>query len=238
MFPRLFIIPFLLLVFSLPAQKTGPAISPYASADKLIQKHNAGFTTLDSLSGFIVRHFRRDEEKARAIFYWITSNISYATDLMYTYQYEPDNSRLAQLSFESRKAVCSGYAALADTLFRMTGMESVIVPGSTRQTFFPTVIGHAWNAVKCDGQWKLMDVTWGSGYLNGRNFVRRREEKYFLAVPVRLGKTHLPFDPVWQMSVQPLNMELAGFHRRLYSFIRIAADQRPAEETKVVGHRE
>lgn len=203
---RLFILILLFVSSLLTAQKPAVGANPFAGIDRLMLKNNARFTSLDSLSSFVRLTFRKDEEKARAIFYWITSSISYATDLMYTYQYEPDNSRLASLSFENRKAVCSGYAALADTLCRMSGLESFIVGGSTRQSFFPTVVGHAWNAVKCDGQWKLMDVTWGSGFLNGRNFVRRREEKYFLPDPARLARTHLPFDPIWQMSSQPLNL--------------------------------
>ncbi|MGN0316462.1 MAG: transglutaminase domain-containing protein [Lachnospira sp.] len=52
------------------------------------------------------------------------------------------------------KAVCSGYAECFKTLMNMLGIENATISG---------IAGgdqHIWNAVKLDGQWYQVDVTW------------------------------------------------------------------------------
>jgi transglutaminase-like putative cysteine protease len=53
------------------------------------------------------------------------------------------------------KAICNGYAAGFHYLAGLAGLESVVLEGvSTRG------IPHAWNAVRLDGSWHYVDVTW------------------------------------------------------------------------------
>ncbi len=55
------------------------------------------------------------------------------------------------------KSVCQGYAEAFYMLCKACGLESEIVSGHTR------IYGggsHAWNKIKLDGEWYLVDVTW------------------------------------------------------------------------------
>jgi uncharacterized protein (TIGR03000 family) len=40
---------------------------------------------------------------------------------------------------------------------------------------------HAWNAVKLDGEWHLVDATWGAGGIKDKQFVKKFKDYYFLA---------------------------------------------------------
>lgn len=54
-----------------------------------------------------------------------------------------------------KKVVCAGYAMLFSTLVREAGLESVYVNGYVGDTSL-----HAWNMVKVDGEWAVVDTTW------------------------------------------------------------------------------
>jgi hypothetical protein len=99
---------------------------------------------------------------------------------------------------------------------------------------------HAWNAVRIDGRWQLMDPTWGAGYLDNRmRFVRFFQEHYFLTDPGAFVFDHFPEDPHWQLLERPLSAAdyrnlvylrpmffLAGFRIESSPTARIAAGDR------------
>ncbi|MBE7002296.1 MAG: hypothetical protein E7421_06365 [Ruminococcaceae bacterium] len=55
------------------------------------------------------------------------------------------------------KAVCEGYAKLFQYLCYCTGINATQITGTAKGG------GHMWNAVKIDGDWYEMDVTWDDG---------------------------------------------------------------------------
>ena len=67
--------------------------------------------------------------------------------------------------------------------------------------------GHAWNAIKIDGAWKLFDSTWGAGALRGEKFVKKPNDFYFQVKPEWLQFSHFPRDPKWQLRDPPLTKE-------------------------------
>jgi hypothetical protein len=207
---------FLLTPVFLTAQKK-TTTHPYGATDKLIDTKE--FSSIKELAVFIDSGFPEEVQKARAIFSWISSHIDYSTDLMYTYRYRMETPDLAAEAFSARKAVCAGYAALFDTLAFLTGLHSEVIQGSTKQDFLPSVTGHCWNVVKLGGTWKIIDATWGSGYLTKEKYVRRRDESYFLAEPGKFIRTHLPFDPIWQLLEKPLS--LYEFNARSASSVKL-----------------
>jgi transglutaminase/protease-like cytokinesis protein 3 len=72
---------------------------------------------------------------------------------------------------------------------------------------FNEVPNHAWNAVKINGRWFLLDVTWGAGYIDENNrFVRRFQDHYFLTPPESFILDHLPEDERWQLTDQPISL--------------------------------
>jgi transglutaminase/protease-like cytokinesis protein 3 len=59
---------------------------------------------------------------------------------------------------------------------------------------------HAWNAVQINGQWQLLDATWGAGYADdSRHYVRSFDDFWFLTPPSQFVYTHYPDDASWQL---------------------------------------
>lgn len=59
------------------------------------------------------------------------------------------------------RSVCAGYANAFNMLCSACGLESAILSGPTKEN---CKCAHAWNMVKLDGEWYLVDVTWADGY--------------------------------------------------------------------------
>jgi len=202
----------LLLSVPLFSQRSNPVKqNPYVSIDQLVEKKNDSLNSLGDIAVFINTSFQKDRDKARAIFYWLTKNIAYSAKLGYV-STNDNYCTVVNTAFQRKTGVCMDYAALFDTLAKLTGLTSHIVEGSTRQTFLTSVIGHAWNAVKLDSTWRLLDATWGSGYLKNQVFVKERNDDYFLTPPEKLIETHLPMDPIWQLLKHPVKLE--EFHKQ------------------------
>ena len=58
------------------------------------------------------------------------------------------------------RAVCEGYAKAFQVLLRKAGICSFIITGSGINPSTGTPEGHAWNAVRIDGKYYHVDVTW------------------------------------------------------------------------------
>ncbi|HKO81338.1 MAG TPA: transglutaminase domain-containing protein [Chitinophagaceae bacterium] len=165
-----------------------------------------------------------DLQKVRAIFYWITDNISYRTkpprtrrkaapvlmdDINDTAALKPLDERVAETVLEERVAVCDGYARLFKTLCSYSGIKAEVISGYARteatkriQRFRPN---HSWNAVMIDSAWQLLDVTWAAGYItwHGNEFVRHLDEQYFLSSPEQFIREHYPDDMRWTLMADP-----------------------------------
>lgn len=166
---------------------------------------------LDALAAYLVQPARNQRDKARAIFRWISANIAYDDDAYFRNEYTPHNTRDV---LSSGKAVCDGYANLFKQLAERVGLETVMISGFTKGYSYHTrgrlgLVDHAWNAVKIDGQWQLLDSTWGAGYLDGRKkrFVREFEPHYFLPDPAAFIFDHYPDDPRWQLLKNPISKQ-------------------------------
>lgn len=64
-------------------------------------------------------------------------------------------------------AVCNGYAQAFTAMAEAAGLEAVMVTGS--DSAGDTGGNHAWNKVRIDGRWLLVDVTWNdpTGWTGG-----------------------------------------------------------------------
>ena len=117
--------------------------------------------TTSEIAGYINSNFTSQDEKMRAIYYWVTSNISYDIPNMY----QPNNldSPLVKITntLKTRKGVCIHYAEVFNEIANKVGVKSYIIGGYTKQFDELATISHAWNASQIDGKWFLFDVTWG-----------------------------------------------------------------------------
>ena len=58
------------------------------------------------------------------------------------------------------KAVCEGYAKAFQVVLRRAGIRSFLITGSSVNPSTGVPEGHAWNAVRIDGKYYHVDVTW------------------------------------------------------------------------------
>lgn len=195
----------------------------YAKVDITIKAYPKTFASPDKLAEQIRKDFSRDDEKARAIFTWIATNIKYdyaaygvnERPVAYTFKTQEEKiakekamkQEMAQKTLKSKKGVCQGYSTLFLVVADKLGLESVIIPGTSKS--HPTQIGkgpgasdHAWNAVKIGNEWKLLDATFGAGTVTGAKpeFVFKFNDKYFFADPDVFFLNHFPDDKKWLLT--------------------------------------
>ena len=129
--------------------------------------------SMERLVNYLKPYANNEISKTRLIFIWMATHIQYDDDGYNSGHYAATNGESV---FKNRSSVCAGYSALFESLALLMGLECVSINGyakgySSRNNQSYTQTNHAWNAVKINGAWKLIDVTWGSGYgktVNGR----------------------------------------------------------------------
>lgn len=187
------------------------------------------FTKVEDLATKIADDFTSDENKARAAFFWIAKNIRYnlkefynPKQRSYNFRYSTEEERTQKLqalkdkiitkAFITKTGVCEEYAQIFKKVCDLLGIEAEVIKGNARTN--PKEIGkpkrgtnHAWNAVKLNGKWIILDATWAAGYeMNGkwiRNF-----ENYFYNIPKnKIFKTHLPEDSTWVLRFGRISLQ-------------------------------
>ncbi|KAF9425044.1 hypothetical protein BGZ76_003442 [Entomortierella beljakovae] len=144
----------------------------------------------------------------RTIFTWLANNISYDVPAFLSGRFG-DQSPEGVL--RSRQAVCEGYSNLFIALAQPAGLEVEKVIGVARGVDIRVGderLGspHAWNAVRVDGEYLLIDATWGAGVcdLATRSFRKLFRPFFFLLRPNRLIYTHWPENPKQQYLNPPI----------------------------------
>ncbi len=193
----------ILLSESLPAQK--PAVNEYAAVDKkALQLPDSLTSDTKDISAYINKNFKTDNDKARAVFIWIASNIQYDIANMFAINfYEPQVEKIAK-PLKTRKGICENYAVLFNDICSKSGIKSYVVEGYTKQNGFADYIPHAWCAALIDSNWFMFDPTWGSGYVNNGKFYQKINNDYYKVSPAKLIKSHMPFDYLWQFLNYPV----------------------------------
>ncbi|MFB3880770.1 MAG: transglutaminase domain-containing protein [Armatimonadota bacterium] len=174
--------------------------------------------SVSALAAYLSDCGRSDRDTARAIFTWTAYNVVYDTSLV-------GAKAEASSVLRQRRAVCAGYAVLFKALAEAAGLEAVVIYGEARgrgpaaARSRDGMYNHDWNAVKLDGEWRLVDCAWGAGHLDERGrFIQQFEDHYFLTPPEQFARDHFPNDSKWQLLDHPLSRR--GFLRQ--------ADVRPA----------
>ena len=181
----------------------------YDNIDKYaINTPSPAEASVDSLAAYLVAPAKNEREKARSIFRWVTENIDYDANGFFTGSFEDTSSKDV---LKSRKSVCSGYSDIFSSLANSAGLEVVRIAGYGKgYGYLPgenlsAPSNHAWNAVKINGSWYLIDCTWGAGYINdNKKYVRKFDDHYFMTPPSEFIYDHLPEDSRWQLLEKPL----------------------------------
>jgi transglutaminase/protease-like cytokinesis protein 3 len=194
----------------------------YNSVDSIVDTYPKNIITAERLIELINKDFSKQDEKARAAFRWVATNISYDVDLaksmvikpLKAFSYKTEKEReineklfkidLVKKTLMSRKAVCQGYAILYEDLCEKLGIESKTITGylktvSSQIGELPNITNHAWNVIKIDNEWKFIDTTLGAGYISSKNnlFKFYFNDGYFFMENEKFFLNHYPLDEKW-----------------------------------------
>lgn len=163
-------------------------------------------TTPAGIAAFLVQDLSSDEEKVTAIFNWIAGNIHYDVDLLQNENLVFNSEDVLDDVIQNRKGICMHYAELFYAMAKASGLKAYKIKGYTRNSAGNVIyIGHIWNAVKINGGLYLFDATWAAGYVERGQFVQEFSDRYFMVRPEVFIRTHMPFDPMWQLLPRPVS---------------------------------
>lgn len=120
-------------------------------------------------------------DQAKAIYKFVAEHVAYDVQKAEEDIFNIDDSALTTL--HSGVGICQDYAFLTVALLRANDMEANFVEGDAGER-------HAWVEVKIDGEWIVMDPTWGAGYVHEGTFHFQYNEDYFDPDPAFLAETH------------------------------------------------
>lgn len=211
--------------------------SGFEKIDARADTFGRSFTDAAELARQLTQPYQTDIEKARAIFTWVARNIRYDCEkyrrpekVRFTAQTETElkterekweAGQIRQM-LRKKKGVGEDYSRLFKTMCAAAGLEAVVITGWGRSFYdpfrkLPKKPNHAWNAVRIDGQWQLVDAAWAAGYTDDRvrKFTAYFQPGYFLTPPERFVEDHLPFEEKWQLT--PCLVSREAFTRQAYS---------------------
>ncbi|MFY0603649.1 MAG: transglutaminase [Flavobacteriaceae bacterium] len=192
----------------------------YSTVDNTVNSYPR-YRTVEELANRIESDFSTDIDKVRAAFKWITNNIRYnlaeamqPNKTVIQFKYSSEKERLEKIqeikdnivkeAFFSKLGVCEEYAQSLKKVCDLLDIEAIVLTGYVRNSAYeinrvPNTTNHAWNAVKVNNRWMLIDATWSSGsVLNGR--WQKNFNDYFFDVDFKkIGYTHYTDDRKWNI---------------------------------------
>ncbi|MBK7407335.1 MAG: hypothetical protein IPL49_18425 [Saprospirales bacterium] len=205
-----------------------PAQTTYERADSIAAAFDAPFENVEDLALRLTTSLSTEEQKARVFFMWIAHHIRYdcgkfhnpvkpefkaRTEEQFKEEVIKWNQSEIEKTLKYRKGVCGDYSRLFKALCDAAGVEAVIIPGNARNIYKANGNSfnrpHAWNAVRIEGEWHLLDATWGAGHVDAgvTKFYRRVSPGHFFTPPNLFAQSHFPDDEKWQLLEQPLSMK-------------------------------
>ena len=154
----------------------------------------------ETLAKLITTHSRSDSEKVYAIYRWIAANIRYDTELRFSKKLQKkiyiSEKNVVENVLDRKMALCGGYAFLFRDLCEHLNIPAEVIHGFTKaiegQPQNYKQPNHTWNAVKLDGKWQLLDITWAVGHGSSKP-----DDFWYLTTPEDFIYTHYPENPKW-----------------------------------------
>lgn len=174
-------------------------VDAYARSLGKLDSLNAG-----NISTLLTRKFSGEQEKVRAIYTWIASNIDYDCKLAKS---GSEEKITGEEVLAKRKTIASGYAALFQDMCSVAKIRCLTVDGYAKRRTeeigeLPDVLNHTWVVVQL-GQspdaWYYVDPTWGSGYTDEKltTYTRSFNPDYFFANKYIFNLQHFPDNRAW-----------------------------------------
>ncbi len=173
------------------------------------EKNITTFSTA-KLAFAITKNATTEKEKVTAIYKWIASNITYDNELRLSAalqkEFYTSEENVMKKALERKMALCGGYAFLFKSLCEDIGISAAVIHGFTKD--YSGKISknkkpnHTWNAVKLNGKWQLLDITWAISYGNSKG----SDDFWFLTKPSDFIYTHYPETLKWTLLKQPISL--------------------------------
>lgn len=202
---------------SVTAPTLNAPLSDYSTIDRYARSTPDRYARdMASLAKYLTAPARSELAKARVIYAWILSHVRYDERTFGNGSYSSE-VEFANRALQSRRTVCTGFALLYKYMLRQVGIDAVNIKGYSRTDDAtagrPTgPVDHEWNAVKIDGDWYLVDITWAINTAkNGKP-----NDHYFLTDPNVFISQHLPVDPRWQLLDRPISKATFDAFPRLF----------------------
>ena len=192
------------------AERIQPAEAP-RNIDKAVKENPR--ENLAYLIEYIRENSADEAEMFRYAHDWVAQNVAYDVEAL---RGESPKVTDAYGVLQYGKSVCAGYSNALQLLCDELGIECVTISGYGRGASFDPYreeqmtgprSNHAWNAVRLEGQWHLVDVTWNSGYVRGGKFEPNFNHHYFRIPPRQFAYRHFPHEEKWQLLEKPLDFE-------------------------------
>ena len=191
--------------------------------------------SLEDLAAYCQANAHTELEIVRFYFVWVARNIRYDEVAAKIPNIEFDHRKQSPQSvFMMRRAICTGYSRLLSHLCQMSKIPVLYVAGYGKEDIRPDSIQtHAWNVVKVNGDWALLDPTWSSNALSADSSDLSLEfERYFMGSPDFFQKGHLPYDPVFQLTQETMTRQ--AFFRNTEG----GDSEKPSEDFATILNRE
>jgi transglutaminase/protease-like cytokinesis protein 3 len=206
---------FMFVALTLLLVLNGFGQSDYSQTDKFTE----GLGSMDSLNvAQIAKRLSQastdNEQKARAIFYWIAHHI--AIDPKATKSGDQRKS-LPEDVIKLRKASPLGFAKLYQEMASQANIRCLVVDGYVKNNIDDInnpldEVNHSWNVVQL-GQspetWYVVDVARASGTLDKKMsaFTKNFTSQYFFADKVLFHLDHYPDNSAWQLGGGPKSVK-------------------------------
>lgn len=146
---------------------------------------------------YIRDHEADPHKRFKALHDYVVTRVSYDVESLEPGKRRPQD---ADTVFREHRGVCAGYANLLAALGREAGFEIAYVSGRTRAEDGDLSGGfHAWNAVRIEDSWYLVDPTWNAGSVDSDGFTFRYRTAYLFTPPEVFSVDHLPRKEGWQL---------------------------------------
>jgi transglutaminase/protease-like cytokinesis protein 3 len=158
---------------------------------------------IDRLVEYLISWTDKYYLKINSIHDWIVCNISY--DVV---AYNRGEIKIEQphITLRYRTAVCGGYSMLFNYMADKAGFEVTYISGVTKGRSKYTIqplgqfVRHAWNGIKINDIYYLIDTTWNAGYVNNNKFIFAYTTDFFLTDPNEFLKRHYPQAHGWLLT--------------------------------------
>jgi transglutaminase/protease-like cytokinesis protein 3 len=219
----------------------------YKTVDAVVDTYPKKFKSIEHFAQQIESDFKTDINKTRAAYYWISNHISYDfkmfaekgsaykvikydTESEYQEKQLQQELKYAEYCLRKQKAVCEGYSQLLRFTLKKLNIPCEVIVGTVKNSYreigrVKRSSNHAWNAVKLDNQWKLIDATWSTGNRPSSPLEFEFADTYFLTQPELFILDHFPMKKEWQLLEHPMDRsDFFQLPKIYYSFFKSKID--------------